>query len=60
MMPFPLLRQPVYLLGGLPMVVFHCLQDLAFWGRFFALFVVFGVLLARFSASFARFLGSFF
>jgi len=59
MMSYPSLRQPVYLLSGLSMVVFHCLQDLAFWGRSLGLFELFGVLLARSSASFARILGSF-
>jgi hypothetical protein len=60
MMPFPSLWQPLYLLGGLSMALFHCLQNFALWGRFFALFVLLGVLLAHFSARFARFLGSFF
>jgi xanthine/uracil/vitamin C permease (AzgA family) len=34
MMPFLSLWQPLYLLGGLSMVLFHCLEDLAFWVAF--------------------------
>jgi len=31
MMPFPSLSQSLYLLTELSMVLFHCLQNLAFW-----------------------------
>jgi len=59
MMPLPLLRQPLYFLSGLSMVLSHSLQNLAFWGRSFGLFVLLGVLWAHFLAYSARFLGSF-